>query len=260
MKLYVFGSCSGTEPMEGRHHTSLAIEVNGRLYWFDAGENCSHTAHLMGLDLLSVSDIFISHTHMDHVGGLGNLLWNIRKLSGVKNKLPSYGKVQVYIPNLATFDAILTILKNTEGNYKTEYETLAKQISDSTLLKNDDIEVIARHNFHLPQRENEWQSFSFRITAGEKKIIYSADIKSLEDMKEFLEEGCDLLIMETGHHKAEDVCQKIVDSGYRVENLYFLHHGRSVLNDFEGSEKRCQSIFPKVRFCNDGDVFDLESL
>lgn len=260
MKLYIFGSCSGTEPMEGRHHTSLALEVNGRTYWFDAGENCSYTAHLMGVDLLSVSDIFISHTHMDHVGGLGNLLWNIRKLSGVKNKLPSFGDVKVYIPTLDTFNAVLTILKNAEGNYKTPYQTLVQQIEDSTLLQNDDVEVHARHNLHLPQTEDGWQSFSFSISAKSKKIIYSADVKGLEDLTEFLEAGCDLLLMETGHHKAEDICQKIVDSGYAVKNLYFLHHGRSVLNDFEGSKTRCRNIFPEVHFCNDGDVFDLESL
>lgn len=255
MKCYVFGSCSGTEPMEGRHHTSLALEINGRIYWFDAGENCSYTAHLMGVDLLRVSDVFISHTHMDHVGGLGNLLWNIRKLSGVKNKLPCYGGVQIYIPNLETFDAVLTILKNTEGNYKTAYQTLVKKVSDSILLKNDDIEVVARHNFHLPPKGDEWQSFSFCITAEDKKIIYSADVKSLEDLQEFLEDGCDVLIMETGHHKAEDVCEKIVGSDYMVKEIYFLHHGRAILNDFEGSLKRCKEIFPNVRFCNDGDIF-----
>ena len=68
MKLYIFGSCSGTEPWQNRHHTAFAIEIGGRFYWFDAGENCSYAAHLMGVDLLAVSDIFISHTHMDHVG------------------------------------------------------------------------------------------------------------------------------------------------------------------------------------------------
>ena len=79
MKLYTFGCCAGTEPMENLHHTALAFEVGDTLYWFDAGESCSRTAHLMGIDLLKIKSIFISHTHMDHIGGLGNLLWNMRK-------------------------------------------------------------------------------------------------------------------------------------------------------------------------------------
>ena len=43
--------------------------------------------------------------------------------------------------------------------------------------------------------------------------------------------------------------------GYMVKELYFLHHGRAVLNDFEGSKKRCENIFPNVLFCNDGEIF-----
>lgn len=69
MKLHFLGTCSGTEPMPDRKHTSFAIETGDRLYWFDAGEGCSYTAHLMGLDLLSLCKVVISHPHMDHVGG-----------------------------------------------------------------------------------------------------------------------------------------------------------------------------------------------
>ena len=68
------GTCSGTEPFENMHHCSLIITVNGKNYWFDAGENCSFTAHMMGLDLQQVRAVFISHPHMDHIGGLGNLI------------------------------------------------------------------------------------------------------------------------------------------------------------------------------------------
>lgn len=257
MKLYIFGSCSGTEPMENRHHTALAVEVNGRVYWFDAGENCSYTAHLMGVDLLSVSDIFISHPHMDHVGGLGNLLWNIRKLSVLKKQLPRFGDVKVYIPNLETFDGVFSILKNSEGNYDAEYKTKAEKINESTLLINDDIEIIAYHNDHLPKKEDSWQSFSFVINAENKRIIYSADIKELDDIIGLLKEGCDLLLMETGHHNAEEVCQRITDEGYNIKNIYFLHHGRGILNDYDGSLERCRKIYPSVKFCNDKDVFDI---
>jgi len=257
MKLYIFGSCSGTEPVEGRHHTAFAFELNDRIYWFDAGENCSYTAHLMGVDLLRVSDIFISHTHMDHVGGLGNLLWNIRKISNRTNKLPMYGDVKVYIPNEITFKGILTILENTEGNYKTKYNTLSEKITDGIILKNDDIEVIAVHNMHMPKYENEWSSFSFVIKAEGKKVVYSGDIKEFEELSFVLEDGCDLLLMETGHHTAKDICLKIKEAGYQINEIYFLHHGRDILNDYDKELSKASEINTSVKFCNDKDVFNI---
>jgi len=257
MKLLIFGSCSGTEPMEGRHHTAFALEINGHIYWFDAGENCSYTAHLMGIDLLRVSDIFISHTHMDHVGGLGNLLWNIRKLVWVKKELPAYGDVTVHIPNTETFDGVMTVLKNTEGNYKNEYDTICRKITDGALLKNEDIEVFAKHNFHLPETEMGWQSFSFVIKAEGKKIIYSGDLGDFDDITDLLSEGCDLLLMETGHHSADEVCNKIKDCGYNVKEIYFLHHGREILYNYEDVLERCRKICPSVELCNDRDVFEI---
>ena len=257
MKLYIFGSCSGTEPMQGRHHTSLAFEINGRFYWFDAGESCSYTAHLMGVDLLSVSEIFVSHPHMDHVGGLGNLLWNIRKLVWRKDTQPKYGNISVYIPSKETFDGILSILQNAEGNYKNEYETIYKNVSDGLLFENSDIKVSAFHNLHLPKAEDGWKSFSYLIFAEGKKIIYSGDLEGLDDISELLSGGCDLLLMETGHHSADTICRQIADAGYNIKEIYFLHHGRAILGDFDGELQKCRKIISSVKFCSDKDIFDL---
>ena len=257
MKLYIFGSCSGTEPMPDRHHTALAFEINDRIYWFDAGENCSYTAHLMGIDLLKVSDIFISHPHMDHIGGLANLLWNIRKVSNMTKRHPEYGDITVYTSFEHTFSSVLSLLKNSEGNYENDYQTLNKRVKEDMLLKNDDIEVIAVHNLHLPETENGWPSYSFMIKAEGKRIIYSGDIKKLDDISCFLKDGCDLLLMETGHHKAEEVLEKIKEDGYDVKEVYFMHHGRGILNDYEGTIDRCRKINPSVKICNDKDVYEL---
>ena len=70
MKLVFLGTCAGTEPMPDRKHAAIALEVEGRLYWFDAGEGCSYTAHNLGMDVLKVKTVVISHPHLDHTGGL----------------------------------------------------------------------------------------------------------------------------------------------------------------------------------------------
>ncbi|HQL08096.1 MAG TPA: MBL fold metallo-hydrolase, partial [Lentisphaeria bacterium] len=118
MELIFLGTCSGTEPEPGRCHVAWVLLVDGALYWFDAGENCSRTAHLLGLDLLAVKAIFISHSHMDHVGGLANLLWNIRKLDGIKRRLQG-AVIDVHVPNRQSWDGVMQVLGQSEGNFQT---------------------------------------------------------------------------------------------------------------------------------------------
>ena len=148
-------------------------------------------------------------------------------------------------------------LKYCTFNFKTDYAILVEKITDSCLLKNDDIEVVAFHNNHLPYQKKGWLSFSFCIKSQGKKIVYSGDVKTLEDLSEFLHDGCDVLLMETGHHKAEDICQQIKDNKYNIGSLYFLHHGRNIINDYEGTLNRCKKIIPSVSLCKDGDIISI---
>ena len=257
MKLYIFGSCSGTEPKPDRHHTALAFEINKRLYWFDAGENCSYTAHLMGLDLLCVSDIFISHPHMDHVGGLTNLLWTIRKMTIVTKELPRYNSITVHTPNLNVYNGARMILRDTEGGFDIQYPLTANKVSDGLVLKNDDIEVTAQHNLHMPENENGFQSFSYQILAEGKKIIYSGDVKAIEEIENLIQSDCDVLLMETGHHCPQEICQKIVQNKWDVKKLIFVHHGRQILYNYDELLPKCRAIFENTHFCNDKDIFEI---
>lgn len=163
MKLFFLGTCAGTEPMPDRKHASFALESNGRVYWFAAGEGCSYTAHNLGIDLLAVSKIVISHPHMDHVGGLGNLLWNFRKLCYVKNKLPYHGTIDVYLPNLETWEGIMMILRNSEGGFSSPVELNIHKTQDGVLFDDGTVKVTALHNQHIPAPEGAWQSYSFLI-------------------------------------------------------------------------------------------------
>ncbi len=257
MKLYVFGSCSGTEPMENRHHTALAFEINGRLYWFDAGENCSHTAHTMGVDLLSVSDIFISHTHIDHIGGLGNLLWTIHKLSNVKKTVTRFGDINVYIPTLNSFDHLMRLYADTEGNFVSKFSKAAQKIADGVLLDKDGVVISALHNNHLPQAKTDFLSYSFCIKAEGKKIVYSGDLRAFDELLPLLNGNTDLLLMETGHHSAPDICRQIKEAGLQIKKVIFVHHGREILKNYDGVLTCCKEILPCVEIANDRDVYEL---
>jgi len=242
MKLYFLGSCSGTEPMPDRKHESVALEVNDKLYWIDAGEGCSYTAHNMGLDLLKVKHIFISHTHMDHVGGLGNLLWNVRKLVGRREQQPVYGDLELYIPVKETFDGFMKILYNTEGRFETEYKMNYNSVQNGVLLDDGTVKVTAFANTHLRKYETDKPlSFSFRIETEGKSLVYSGDVGTYSDLEEVIGNGCDAIIVETGHFGVEVACNYFKSKN--IGKIFFNHHGREILNYLEESLKKVKNTF-----------------
>ncbi len=253
MKLHFLGTCSGTEPMPDRKHTSFAIETGDRLYWFDAGEGCSYTAHLMGLDLLSLCKIMISHPHMDHVGGLGNLLWTVRKLTTVGDKRPTrFDDIELYIPQLETWEGVKMILNHSEGGFKSCFTVTPKQVADGLLFDDGVMRVTAFHNHHLRHEEGEpWRSFTYRIECEGKVIVYSGDIKLYTDLDEAIGEGCDAAIVETGHFGIDAVYEYM--KGAPVGHVFFNHNGREVLSGRQAAREKLERYFGNAAtLCEDG--------
>ncbi len=243
MRLTFLGTCAGTEPMPGRRHSSFVVEHNDALYWFDTGENCSYAAHLLGIDLLSTRAIFITHRHVDHVGGLPNLLWTIRKLNTFSelDPKPLHDRtVQVFMPDMSIWDAVWGLVKKyPDFTFPIE----AAPPEDGLVFEEDGLRVVAAHNNHLGQpAENEpWESFSYRIEADGRRVVYSGDIAAPSDVEPLLGRT-DLVLMETGHHTVEDVSTYLRDSGHTIGRLGFVHHGRAVLADPDGELKKAQGI------------------
>ena len=256
MTLHFLGTCAGTEPMPGRNHQSFAIEIANTLYWFDAGAGCSITAHLMGLDLLTVKKVFISHSHMDHVGGLGNLFWDIRKLKVHWKKKTKFDSIDLYIPQPETWAGFSKVLSHTEGGFS-DININALTVEDGLLSSDENMRVTAYHNLHLGTPEdNIWRSFTYLIEAEGKKLVYSGDISCLSDLDGAIGSGCDVVLAETGHHHYLDVCNYM--NGKNVKNLFYTHVGRSILEDPVKALMEAQNKFKgNVLVCSDGTSFSV---
>ena len=236
MNLHFLGTCSGTEPFPDMHHTSWILEVSGINYWFDAGENCSRLAYLQGVDMLSINSIFISHPHADHTGGLMSLLFLIAQQMWKRSGKPVDGEVKLFVPTNALWKNLRSLIDVVDSKLYSIIDVAAEAYTDGLVFDNGDIRVTALHNEHLgiPEDGN-WKSYSFAIAVEGKKIVYSGDIKELSELDALIDDGCDMLICESGHLKIAEIFAYAEQKG--IKRLRFIHHGIEIINDRAKAEK-----------------------
>lgn len=257
-KIHFLGTCSGTEPMAGMHHCSFVLEAGDGLYWFDAGENCAHTAYTSGIDVMRTEALFVSHPHIDHIGGLANLFSCMNKLIGrYGSSLPNGNTLEVFFPDAAVLEAIKVVaVGNVSGKQK--FHMNQHGLADGILFSDRNLRVTAMHNRHIKGDggENGWHSFSFLLETEGKRILFSGDVAKPDELDPLIGDGVDVLLMETGHHRVSDVCEYAVSRG--VKHLRFHHHGREIIEHRAAAQDLTANYAARyaisIRLCHDGMV------
>ncbi len=148
LKFHFLGTLSGTEPFPHMHHSSWVLEANGKNYWFDAGENCVHRAVTSGLDIMNTVALFISHPHLDHIGGMPNLLSCFRKFTVIHNRqLISNNTLQLFFSDPEILKAI-KMLATVKDHHKLPYTLVENDIKDGLIFEDENVRIMALHNAH----------------------------------------------------------------------------------------------------------------
>lgn len=240
LKIKFIGTGSAKASLK-RNSTSLLFQTSTKSILIDCGEGTSKALLQQNIELNSIDKIIISHLHSDHYTGLAGLLTNF-KLDG-RNK-------PVHI---ITHKSNLSFIKNflfssfiipERMNYEVEFENFDFE-KDINLT--DDLKFLTKQNSHLSKYQIHKENYnlslaspSFLFTYANKKIIFTSDLGSVDDLLLF-SEPVDILICEITHINIIKLTEALRQ--LNPEKIYLIHipdEKESEIKDFLDSSLSAQ--------------------
>ena len=255
-RITVLGSSSGM-PSPTRFCSSLFFQTERLNFLVDCGEGVSFSLLRNKIDPELIDSIFVSHSHVDHLGGFFLL---VQMMHLLQRRTP----LNVYLPE----ETIFGVKNFLQICYLFPEKIIPKlslhPMTSSFEFQDEGITIKAHPNRHLMgNREiidelsfpNKMQSFCFLLNLSNKKIVYSGDIESSEDLAGIIQDA-DILITECFHPKLEKLIPLMVEK--RVKSAVFTH----IPPELEGKEKeilkKAQKMgFEKLVMAYDGLVIEI---
>jgi ribonuclease BN (tRNA processing enzyme) len=208
VKITVLGSASGIS-MPGRGHACVAVESGGALYLLDAGEPVGREVLARKLPIEKLRAVFVSHMHVDHVGGLLQMVKNFDLYHNHPEYLPQLDRVTIGLPAEAVeaVKEFFVACYSFPERMKVRVDYLP--IAAGRFYEDEYVSVEAHRTTHLdgvarwlaahPQYAGpKGEAFSFEIRGEGKRVFYSGDLGKVDDIMPAAR-GADLLVLEFGH-------------------------------------------------------------
>ncbi|HQL24405.1 MAG TPA: ribonuclease Z, partial [candidate division Zixibacteria bacterium] len=197
-KLTILGTSAGM-PQPDRAGSGCLLTVNGRHSLLDCGGGICASFLRRGCDPLAVDRVFVTHTHPDHCTELP-LFLQMLHLAGRTDP------VELFVPDefVEPLRALLAAMYIPRE--KLPFEPRLCGYSDGFRYSGD-FTLTARANDHLVHNRelfarlglpNRMQSHSFDIAVGERRLVYSGDLKAFEEIRPWVD-GCACVLIEATH-------------------------------------------------------------
>ncbi len=240
-------------PCADRKHSSFLYRLGGTSILIDCGETVSGGFKASVLNYDTIDRIFISHLHSDHVGGFFMLMqgfWLEQRQKELPVHMPAEG-IKLFRQMLNAAFIFPELLQ-----FRLRFEPLraAKSVAIGK------VHVTPHPTTHLEQLRHTFQkrypqdfeSYSFLIEAGKRRIAHSADIGAPEDLEPLLKKPLDLLVCELAHFHAEDLFLYL--KGRDIKRIVFMHLARTYWANLAKTRQLAKKMLGEIPcvFAHDG--------
>ncbi len=244
-------------PSPSRFCSSVLFQTERLNFLLDCGEGTSSSLLRNKIDPELIDSIFISHSHVDHLGGLFLL---VQMMHLLQRRIP----LDIYLPE----EAVSGVKDFLNTCYLFPEKIVPKlnlhPVRPNFTFQDGEIKIKAYPNRHLlGNREiidelkfpNKMQSFCFLLDIFNKKILYSGDIESSDDLTDIIQDT-DLLITECFHPKLKRLIPLLIRK--RVKSAILTHIPPELEEKEEEIIENAQKLgFKKLWVAYDGLSIDI---
>lgn len=196
MKLVVLGSGTSV-PHPRRTSSAHWIDARGHTLLLDPSATAAHRCAQEGLDWSQLDAVWVSHFHLDHVGGLAPFLFGTRHAPQTRERRKP---LRVFGPRgteklLRAFDAV--------ADYKLFAQPFPVEVRE--VAPRDEFEILPSLSARALSTPHTHESLAVRLEdADGATLAYTSDTGYTEALADFAR-GVDLLLMECSFFRSKPI-------------------------------------------------------
>ena len=213
MKLVVLGSGTSV-PHPQRASAGFWWESKSGAVLLDCSGDAVHRMAEEHLDWPNLDAIWISHLHLDHCGGLANLLFGMKWAPQTQDR-----RQPLNIFGCEGLEKLLQAVDESH-NYKLRKQHFPIQLEEIKAARSCEFEIlpgVRAQTFSTPHTR---ESLAIRITdANESVVVYTSDTGFSAELAKFAQ-GADLLIIDCSFRRNKPIANHLdLDEAMRLASL-----------------------------------------
>jgi ribonuclease BN (tRNA processing enzyme) len=202
-RVITLGTRSGPNPTVGRAQSSNLLIVNGAMYLIDSGAGVTRRLTRFGANFRNIDNIFITHPHSDHTGGLGGLMGVIYDANRTKPvSIMGPPGTDASVKGLLQFLTVSLEIRISDGAKIIPVAEIftSRDLATGPVFEDANVKVTAVENshFNFPPGSpgyGKYKSYAYRFDTPDRSIVFTGDTGPSEAVAK-LAHGADLLISE----------------------------------------------------------------
>ncbi len=233
-------------PVRGKFFSSCLLRHGSSLVLVDAGEPCSQRLVEVGVSSADVESVLLTHAHSDHTAGLPMFLqsaWLAPRAKALSVYLPA----ELIAPLEAWLNAVYlpTSLLGFDLSFR-------PWLSGQLVGVAPGIEAAPFPTTHLESLRriidssavDRFEIFGLDLHCGAKRVVFSSDLGSPEDLGAVLRAPCDVLVCELSHFEPEELFAFL--EGKEIGTLVLNHLAPELAGKEEALLAKARRALPKL--------------